>query len=339
MAAIALAVGCLFLLSRCDTTTPSSDSAAALRVAVPVTDLRSRPSLPRRHYGHDRRQESQILYGESVVVKGRRGGWSEVEATEQPEWSHHKRWEGYPGWVRSSHLIRSEGWTPNLTITGKHAIVLARPDPAAEVILTLSLGSRIAGVEPLVTKGDGWQEVRLLDGRNGWMPRSLAAPTADLQRLDAATLRHRLLDAARLLLGDPYYWGGRSATPHPMLLVVPTVRSMMAVDCSGLVNLCHRAVGIDLPRDAHEQFLRCRRLNKEELKPGDLIFLSKPGDPQQITHVMLYAGGDEVIEAPATGLTVRQIALRQRLGFTLKGLREDRPTAEDRYVRFGTYLP
>ncbi len=309
------------------------------RVAIPVADLRGRPSITRRTYSHDRHQESQLLYGEAVAVKRRRGTWSHVEAIEQPEWNHNRRWEGYPGWIRSRHLIDVQDWTPNLTVTGKHAIVLEQSDPHAPVLLTLSLGSRIVGVEPLVDEQSPWQPVRLLDGRSGWIPRALVMPMVELQQLPPDALRQRLIDTARLLLNDPYYWGGRSATPSQELRVIPAIHSLMAVDCSGLTNLCHRAVGIDVPRDAHEQFLRCRRLDKRELQPGDLVFLSAPDDPQQITHVMLYVGEDDVIEAPGTGKTVHQTTLRERVGFTLRGIREQKPVAERRFVHFGTYLP
>lgn len=311
-----------------------------MRVAVPVTDLRSRPIAARGAWRHDPLQESQLLYGEEVLVKRRRGRWSEVEAIEQPEWSHRKRWEGYPGWVRSAHLQPpATDWRPNLTVTGKHAVILERPDPSAPVLLTLSLGSRIAGVEPIVANAQSWQEVLLVDGRLGWVPRSLVAATDELRDLDVADRRARLVEAARSMLGDPYYWGGRSATPHPMLLVMPPVSARMAVDCSGLVNLAHRAAGVDVPRDAHEQFLRCRRIHKDNLQVGDLVFLSEPDDPHTITHVMLYLGDEDLIEASGTGQTVRQITLAERLGFTRRGLQEDRPLADRRFVRFGTYLP
>ena len=60
------------------------------------------------------------------------------------------------------------------------------------------------------------------------------------------------------------------------------------MDCSGLVNLAYRAAGLDIPRDAHEQFLRAKPVNA--LQPGDLIFLSERQNPKRIVHVMLYEG-------------------------------------------------
>jgi hypothetical protein len=45
-----------------------------------------------------------------------------------------------------------------------------------------------------------------------------------------------------------------------------------------------------------------------------LIFLSAEGQPDRIVHVMLWAGADEVIEAPRTGLDVRRAKVEDVLG-------------------------
>ena len=108
------------------------------------------------------------------------------------------------------------------------------------------------------------------------------------------------------------------------------------VDCSGLVNLAYRAAGIDVPRDAHEQFLRARAVTS--IQPADLIFLSKRGNPRRIVHVMLYAGDGEIIEGPGTGLAVRRIALAERLGQPIDRLVPG-TVVDGQMVWFGSYLP
>ncbi|MDO8730781.1 MAG: C40 family peptidase [Candidatus Omnitrophota bacterium] len=84
------------------------------RVAVPVADLRKEPSDPGPSRDHDPLEESQLLAGDPVRVLEEKNGWARVEATEQLEWSHNQRWEGYPGWMRLSDLTR-DGKTTSST--------------------------------------------------------------------------------------------------------------------------------------------------------------------------------------------------------------------------------
>lgn len=71
-------------------------------VAVPVADIRATQRPHDRHYAQDPDQETQVVAGEPVLVKERKGRWLRVECPEQPEFTHHNVWEGYPGWIEAS---------------------------------------------------------------------------------------------------------------------------------------------------------------------------------------------------------------------------------------------
>jgi cell wall-associated NlpC family hydrolase len=95
----------------------------------------------------------------------------------------------------------------------------------------------------------------------------------------------RAVQIASHLTGIPYRWGG--ASPRA------------GFDCSGLVQYVYAKVGIRLPHYAAGQYGHGRRVSRDSLRPGDLVFFSGLG------HVGIYAGGGKFIHAPRSGTTVR----------------------------------
>jgi len=292
-------------------------------VAIPVADLRGEPHTTVQPEIHDPLQESQLLYGERVRVVKTENGWAHVEALEQPEYTHGKKWRGYPGWVPREALAHAEAaWEPNIIVTAKWAPTWTdayQTDPAG---MALPLGTMLRATD---MGGHLWK-VELLTGEVVYMRYGDAQPLDGLRVLPSGARRALVLRSADAFIGDPYVWGGRSPAREGRVT---------GVDCSGLVNLAYRAAGMSVPRDAHEQFLRARRVDVPQ--PADLIFLSERGDPERIVHVMLYAGEGELIEGPGTGQAVRRIAVAERLGRPLDQLRPG-AVVNEQTVFFGSYL-
>lgn len=249
-----------------------------LVVLTPVADIRSVPKDRLAGYGHDDLNETQVLYNEALAYKGENADWYQVQALEQKEFTHNKSWQGYPGWIRKEK-VRFIKARPqyNIVVNSLNADILKAPAPSAAILISVSLGTRL---EETGREGS-YYKVLLADGSFGWIAENNVAQLEP---------RQNIIRAAKLFLGTPYLWGGRSGS---------------AVDCSGLVNLAYRASGIDVPRDAHEQWMLAKPITKNELKPADLIFLAKENAPKTIVHVMLFLGKDDFIEAPGTGKTVR----------------------------------
>ncbi|MER7842173.1 bifunctional lytic transglycosylase/C40 family peptidase [Streptomyces sp. NPDC096040] len=97
---------------------------------------------------------------------------------------------------------------------------------------------------------------------------------------------------ARAQLGTPYVWGGDGPAEG-------------GFDCSGLTQASYRATGISIPRVAQDQYDAGPRLpDGAQLAPGDLLFFGT--SPRTITHVSLYIGGGQAVDAPHPGAVVRQ---------------------------------
>ncbi|WP_345520932.1 NlpC/P60 family protein [Nocardioides conyzicola] len=96
---------------------------------------------------------------------------------------------------------------------------------------------------------------------------------------------------ARAQIGEPYRWG--AAGPN-------------AWDCSGLTAGAWQAGGTYLPHYSVAQYEQSTPISPGQLQPGDLVFWGSSSNPGSIYHVALYIGGGRIIEAPRTGVPVRE---------------------------------
>ena len=97
-----------------------------MSVIVPLTDLRAQPHTAAQPAAHDPLEETQLVYGEQVQVLKTEDGWAQVEAVEQPEFTHARRWQGYPGWVPATQLVPSDPMTPPTIVASERAVTVTR---------------------------------------------------------------------------------------------------------------------------------------------------------------------------------------------------------------------
>ncbi|MGA3173070.1 MAG: NlpC/P60 family protein [Syntrophorhabdales bacterium] len=294
-----------------------------VRVRVPVADLRGKPVEAAPLAVRDDMRVSQLLFNELLAVKEEQGGWLAVEAVEQQKLTP-DGWHGYPGWVRKVDVTPSDGTTAHGGVV-KTAFATVRSSPSADspAIFPLSLGTRLF----FSTEARGFLGFSMEDGKTGWVPKGAIG----LSPPDDRARPGEVVRIARLFLGATYLWGGRS-------MPMPWPRGpVMGVDCSGLVNLVFRAVGVDLPRDAHDQWKKTAPVRPPDSVPGDLIFVKRPGEAEPVSHVMLFIGGERFIEATETGDSVRVRTFSQKFRLSLKGLAKG-GTADRNRVYFGKTL-
>jgi cell wall-associated NlpC family hydrolase len=264
-------------------------------VCVPVANLRREPEQSALNYeSSDPLQESQLLYGELVELLEKQGDWWRVCALEQSRWCRDAGWTGYPGWIHSSQVSsRAQWWNPTLTVNELWTDVSILNGTK----LSLSLGTRL---ERVAQSGAGDKYlVQLLNGAKGYVKAS-AVSSQCVYSADA------MIAMGKQLLGHPYLWGGRSIyRPDAQI-------PLTGLDCSGLTQLLFRTQGIDIPRDAHDQYLKCDRIEQAALQLGDLVFTTNPQNPARMGHVMLYIGDGQVLEAARSFncVLVNEMAIR-----------------------------
>jgi cell wall-associated NlpC family hydrolase len=108
-----------------------------------------------------------------------------------------------------------------------------------------------------------------------------------------ATALTAMLQAGLSRRGLPYVWGGDGPTTF---------------DCSGLVQWSFAQAGIVMPRVAADQAEAGPAVPVSQLQPGDLLFYhTDPTAPSYISHVAIYLGNGQMLQAPETGENVEVV--------------------------------
>jgi cell wall-associated NlpC family hydrolase len=229
------------------------------------------------------RTSTQALLGEPVIVIAERDGWSEVRLPWQPSTLSP---DGYPGWVRSAHLVqrRTDDDDSGRAIVRRSLVANARTEDGE--IFELSFGTILSMVadeaETTVLRHPNGTALRVASALfDPFEPTELAEPGAP----SSSASRH-LLDTARLFLDLPYLWAGVSGS---------------GVDCSGFVHLIYRAAGIRVGRDAHDQVVQGDPVELGDAAFGDPVFFE---NEHGVHHVGLAAAPGRMLHSPRTGRSV-----------------------------------
>ena len=95
----------------------------------------------------------------------------------------------------------------------------------------------------------------------------------------------RLVDYLESALGKPYVWGA-SGVNHK------------SYDCSSLVQMAYRQLGIELPRVSYMQAKQGVEVSLEDIKVGDLVcFVTSNRNGGDVTHIGIYVGDGDFIHA------------------------------------------
>lgn len=92
-------------------------------------------------------------------------------------------------------------------------------------------------------------------------------------------------------LGCPYVYGGTGPCPD-------------GFDCSGLTMEAWASAGVSIPRTSYGQ-ATLPAVSRSDLQPGDILEFA--GD----SHVGIYVGGGDLIDAPQPGMDVEKVPLSE----------------------------
>lgn len=234
-----------------------------MQVSADVASLRRTPS-------ETGPQETQLLYGEGFTVYDTSEGWC---------WGQ-SDFDGYVGYVAEQDLSK-QVIRPTHRVISLATYRYSEPDLKSPPLGRLPMNAKLLA-------GAGAGDKYLRDARGGWVFNGHVAPLAQSVPDLVAT--------ARMFLGVPYFWGGRSPA---------------GLDCSGLVQNVMERRGIHLPRDTDMQEAWCRdndatpvfrrKSDRQDwtglaLHAGDLLFWKG--------HVAIMVDSEDMIHANATAMQV-----------------------------------
>ena len=226
----------------------------------------------------ENRVQTQILYGEPVLVTEIIDGWANVIIPSQPS---KKDVRGYPGWVPLNQLakVSKSDWYTAETAAVIHDKVWLETE-AGELFMKLSymtflpvkeIGTRRLKV--FTPHGDKFlskHKVQLFPTKKGLRQGS---------GLD-------IVNAGEPYISLDYFWGGMSSFGY---------------DCSGFAYVVHKANGYQIARDAGDQSVAGEKVKFDELKAGDLLFFAYEEGKGNLHHVGIYYGNGKMLHSPQTG--------------------------------------
>jgi len=101
---------------------------------------------------------------------------------------------------------------------------------------------------------------------------------------------------AQKFIGTRYNYGGNKPS--------------RGFDCSGLVQYSYKLAGLSVPRNTKYQFRNSRRVSRNNLQRGDLLFFDQEG--KRYSHVGIYIGRERFVHAPSSGKNVKISTLKNR---------------------------
>jgi LysM repeat protein len=99
--------------------------------------------------------------------------------------------------------------------------------------------------------------------------------------------RNLLVRVVKTFLGVPYQLGGST---------------LKGIDCSAFVKKIYEIFNIRLPRTAREQLSIGKKVERDQLEEGDLVFFKRPGNN---AHVGIYIGDNQFVHASSRNKEVK----------------------------------
>ena len=200
---------------------------------------------------------TQALYNQPVSILQKEPGWARVKAV-----------DGSSGWMKLKFIdsdvtgIYGRTYTRRIIVTSREKSITSNPSDGI-TRMEAPMGSEFFAFN---NSGDAF-EVFLPGDKTGWIKGSGIIQIRLNEKIPATNADDFAATALRLK-GASYLLNGMSS---------------MGIDAPGLVYICARINGIDLPKSITGQMASGTEIKPEDAKAGDLLFLAGTGEGEEET--------------------------------------------------------
>lgn len=223
---------------------------------------------------HSAELVTQVILGTELKVLKKHRSFTLVQTPEK-----------YIAWVDNGGITflnenELKNWKDSELLIYTKNVGNSYQDEGFSIVLTdMVLGGKVKMIEELESSF----KVEFPDGRNGFVKKE-EAERYSKWLIHLKPSKELIESYAKGLLGSPYLWGGTSTK---------------GMDCSGFVKTVYLMNGFVIPRDASQQILAGKTVDKnlklEGLEKGDLMFFgveATKDKKQRVTHVGIWLGND-----------------------------------------------
>lgn len=205
---------------------------------------------------HQAEMSSQLLFGERAVVMKQEGDWLYIECF----------WDHYEGWIHSGNTI---------------SLTLKQFRKPCKSMAGLGLNKLLQALGQTIIH-PGSDLFHMKSAAFDWLEQAEVKYKGTKILIDKIQTNANWIEkCAFTYLGVPYLWGGRS---------------LMGIDCSGLVQMVYKFQNIKMPRDAAQQALGGEAIAfLQEAQMGDLAFFDD--EEGNIIHVGILMNDHSILHA------------------------------------------
>jgi len=242
------------------------DNAAVITEAV--VDMFDRPDVLGNRL-------TQVLYNQVVKVIKEEGSWTNITLL-----------DGSTGWVKSKYVSRNIDCVTDGSINNKIVVTAKIADIYTGANNVVNYKKVVLGTELYSTgKNKTGYDVLLPGNKKGWIEEGgvIAIPIED--KIVPKTSSDEFIQTVKKFKGTIYIVGGLSR---------------WGMDSSGLVYICSKINGVEVPRDIEKMSKTGTEVTFEQLQPGDLIFFSTDSLKEDINDVGIYSGENKFFHSSTT---------------------------------------
>jgi cell wall-associated NlpC family hydrolase len=215
---------------------------------------------------------TQVLFNQVVKVVSEEGTWTQITML-----------DGEAGWIKSKYVSRdtkcvTDGSINNrIIVTAKSVYVYTGTGNSVKYKQAV-LGTELYSVGKTKTGYD----VLLPENKRGWVEEGGVIAIPVDQDAISKTTAGEFVQTIKKFEGTIFIMGGLSR---------------WGIDSSGLVYVCSRINGVDIPRNLQHMEKSGTNVSIKEIKAGDILFFSTDSTKKDVSDVGVYTGNNQFIHS------------------------------------------